>query len=85
MAQAAGLPVVCTPFAGSERSVLDGQTGLFCKPDDPDSLAQTIARLIPSHDLWHVLGKAGSQYVRERFDKDRQVDVIAELYRSLLL
>src|SRR5439155_20199831 len=37
-AQAAGLPVISTPFAGAERSVLEGVTGLFCRQDDAASL-----------------------------------------------
>jgi colanic acid/amylovoran biosynthesis glycosyltransferase len=84
MAQAAGLPVVCTPFTGSERSVVDGETGLLCKPDDPQSLADTLAGLIGRPDTWSSLAWTASQCARQRFDKSRQVDAMAALYRSLV-
>jgi colanic acid/amylovoran biosynthesis glycosyltransferase len=84
MAQAAGLPVVCTRFTGSERSVIDGETGLFCRPDDPEALAERLSFLISRPHLWRSLGEAGSRFVRERFNKDRQIDALAAIYGSLL-
>jgi colanic acid/amylovoran biosynthesis glycosyltransferase len=84
LAQAAGLPVVCTPFVGAERSVVDGETGMFCAPDDPDSLAERIAFLVAHPDRWAGLGRAASDLVRREFAKERQVAQVAAVYRTLL-
>lgn len=82
LAQAAGLPVVCTPFVGASRSVIDMQTGLFCRQDDPASLEERIAYLVDRRDLWNQLGVAGSGLVRSRFSFDRQVDEMVAIYRE---
>jgi colanic acid/amylovoran biosynthesis glycosyltransferase len=84
MAQAAGLPVVCTPFVGSQRSVHDGETGLFSAPNSAESLAERVGYLIDHPELWNLLGATASAYVRENFDKDRQVDQVAAIYQELL-
>jgi colanic acid/amylovoran biosynthesis glycosyltransferase len=82
LAQAAGLPVVCTPFAGAERSVIDGQTGLFCRQDDKDSLASRIAELIDYPDLGAQLANRANRLVRGGFSLESQAAEMLTIYRE---
>src|SRR5439155_4385985 len=66
-AQAAGLPVISTPFAGAERSVFDGVTGLLCRQDDVASLSERMQWLATHRDVWNTMGEAGSRHVRAHF------------------
>lgn len=83
-AQAAGLPVICTPFPGSEISVVDGKTGLLCSENDPASLKAKMAFLMDNPSEWNRLGKAASDFVGREFSENGQVAKIAELFRRLM-
>lgn len=83
-AQASGMPVITTPFPGSERSVVDGKTGLFSRPGDPESLAEKIEYLIKNPGLWNVLGKNASEYVNENLSLEKEIKKITEIYEELL-
>lgn len=83
-AQAAGLPVVATPFAGAERSVFDGVTGLFCRQDDAASLAERMNWLAEHRDAWNGMGEAGSRHVREHFSLEGQMRELLAIYRDVV-
>ncbi|MBI3825227.1 MAG: glycosyltransferase family 4 protein [Candidatus Rokubacteria bacterium] len=83
LAQAAGLPVICTPFVGAARTVIDGETGLFCRQDDAASLAERIAYLADRPALGNRLGAAGSALVRSGFDYTGQVEAMLGIYRAV--
>lgn len=44
-AMAAGLPVIGTPVGGIPDFLLDGETGIFCQPNDPSSIVNAVHRL----------------------------------------
>lgn len=53
-AQAAGRPVIAASGGGALETVLDGETGLLVRPDDPDAFAAAIEALdtldfVPEH------------------------------------
>jgi colanic acid/amylovoran biosynthesis glycosyltransferase len=79
-AQAAGLPVICTPFAGSEVSVFDQQTGIISPQDDADALAANMINLIRHPERWNELGKAASQYVHHYFSEELQAKHLIDVY-----
>lgn len=83
-AQSAGLPVITTPFPGSERSVIDGRTGLYCEPNDPAALAGKLDYLIANPSIWNSLGKAASVYVNEHLSLSRELERITDIYEELL-
>jgi len=41
-----GVPVIGTPVGGIPDFLKDGETGLFCKADDPKDLAEKIKEAI---------------------------------------
>jgi colanic acid/amylovoran biosynthesis glycosyltransferase len=83
-AQAAGLPAISTPFAGAERSVIDGVTGLLCRQDDAASLADRMRWIADHRSEWNRLGRAGSDHVRAHFALQGQVSALLELYREVV-
>ena len=58
-AGAHGLPVVAHAIGGVPEAVLDGETGLLVRPDDPAGLTAAFARLINDGELRRQLGAAG--------------------------
>ncbi len=84
-AQAAGLPVISTPFAGAERSMIDGVTGLLCRQDDAASLAERMQWLAAHREAWNALGKAGSDHVRAHFSLEGQMTALLDVYRAIVV
>ena len=81
-AQAAGLPVVCTRFPGSEISVVEDVSGLYCGETE-DSLFDTMRRLAKRPRDWTAMGRAGHQRVVEQFSEQRQNRILREIYTDL--
>lgn len=67
-AMAAGLPVIGTPVGGIPDFLVDQETGLFCKVDDPKDLAEKINRILTDGDLRQKLAANGRNLVRESYD-----------------
>jgi colanic acid/amylovoran biosynthesis glycosyltransferase len=83
-AQAAGLPVICTPFPGSEITVKNEWSGLLCRENDAESLAERMIHLTDHPELWDRLGKHGSDAAHEQFSEKGQTAKLLDLYTSLL-
>ncbi len=66
-AMASGLPVVGVRGGGVGETVVDGQTGLLARPDDPAELAAHLARLIANPALRAELGRAGRARARAEY------------------
>jgi len=82
-AQAAGLPVVATRFAGASRSIIDKETGIFVRDNDPRDLADKLDHLVSHPDTWNKLGEAGSDYARRNFSLNTQLKALDDIYASL--
>lgn len=83
-AQAAGLPVIATPFPGAERSLVDGVTGLLCRQDDAASLAERMRWLAQRRERWTSMGRAGSDLVRAHFSLDGQMAELLRIYCDVI-
>jgi glycosyltransferase involved in cell wall biosynthesis len=81
---AAGRPVVATEVDGTPEVVVDGRTGLLVPPNDSGRLAEAICHLLGHEELRHRLGRAGRDWVRERFTHERQVRETQNLYLRAL-
>lgn len=67
-AMAAGLPIIGTPVGGIPDFLKDGETGLFCEPSDPKSIARQIERLMKDGELRNKLIENGRKLAGERYD-----------------
>jgi glycosyltransferase involved in cell wall biosynthesis len=80
-AMMAGLPVIGTPVGGIPDFLTDGETGVFCKPRDPASIARSVARVKEDGELRDRIVKQGRELVRAKYGWDG----IAEKIRAMLL
>jgi glycosyltransferase involved in cell wall biosynthesis len=67
-AMALGVPVVATRKAGIPDLVKNGETGVLVEPNDPDSLAAGLARLLGDVELQNRLSLAGRELVKQEYD-----------------
>jgi phosphatidylinositol alpha-1,6-mannosyltransferase len=83
-AMACGVPVVGTPVGGIVDFLRDGETGLFCEPGDPDSLAESICRLLEKAELARHVSLQGQRQVERDYRWDSVAERMGELYDELL-
>src|SRR5205823_4517333 len=57
-AMACGAPVVASDFGGFREVVLDGETGLLARPQDPADLARNINLLLADPQRARKMGEA---------------------------
>ena len=82
-AMAAGLPVVGTAVGGIPDFLKDKQTGLFCKPGDPDDIADKIIMLLENDELRNRLAGNGRRLVEEKYDWEKIASEFAKLYQEI--
>ena len=72
---AMGRPLITSDIPGCKEAVVERESGLLCKPKDPDSLYETMKYFltIPS-DQRAQMGKAGRRHMEEVFDKKKVVE-----------
>lgn len=83
-AMASGLPVLVTRSGGPEEIVVDGVSGMFVPPGDPDSLRDAIQRLRSDPQLRECLGRNGRERVESRFSLDAMINSYAAEYEAIL-
>ncbi len=83
-AMAAGKPVVSTDVGGVRDLILDGDNGLLVPSNDHRALALAIMYLLAKPQRREMMGKAGRRKAYPMFDKNRLLEDIDRLYRSLL-
>jgi glycosyltransferase involved in cell wall biosynthesis len=79
-AMLAGLPVVATNVSALPELVVDSQTGVLVRPDDPPALAHAVRRALADGAQ---LGAAGRERALREFSVARMADRTVELYRAL--
>jgi glycosyltransferase involved in cell wall biosynthesis len=76
----AGRPVVATRVGSLPALIRDGVDGLLVEPDDPESLAAAVERLMDDPMLAAGLVEAGRAHVRERYGYEQDLTA----WRSVL-
>jgi glycosyltransferase involved in cell wall biosynthesis len=66
-AMACRLPVVTTEVSGIPELIQHDRNGILIPPQDPESLASALARIIDSRSLRQSLGQAGRATIEQRF------------------
>jgi L-malate glycosyltransferase len=81
---AAGLPSVATRVGGNKHVIEDNQTGFLVPPQNADSLAEAMLRLVDNPDLRHQLGSNALNRFRSHFVLDQMLANYEAVYRSLI-
>lgn len=79
-AMAAGVPIVGTNIGGIPDFLKDGETGLFCKVNDPKDIAHQIKRILDDPALAEKLRVNGKKLVEEKYNWE----VISEKMKNIL-
>ncbi|MBK5103891.1 MAG: glycosyltransferase, partial [Burkholderiales bacterium] len=82
-AMAAGVPVISTPVGSIDELVRREDTGLMVPPQDIDALRAAIERLLGDPALGARLAVAASAWVRERYSRERMLDSMEAVFRSV--
>jgi glycosyltransferase involved in cell wall biosynthesis len=84
LAMVAGKPVIGSNIGGIPEQIEHDKTGLLVPPDDPEELAGTILRLAADGAKRKMLGSAARKAVTTDFAPDRQAQLLAELYATVI-
>lgn len=83
-ALAAGKPIVACEVGGVPEIVQHEVNGLLVPPENPAQLAHACLRLLQDDEFAQKMVANGLQIVKQRFDVDKQVQNLTELYQNLL-
>jgi glycosyltransferase involved in cell wall biosynthesis len=83
-ASACGRPVIASNVGGVPEVVLDGTTGILVPPKDPHKLAEAIINLAQDARAREKMGKAGYEFVKQRYSWERSLDMMGDLYERLI-
>lgn len=78
-ASACGAPVVVGRSGGSVDAVQDGVTGLLVDAESPEPVRDAVLTLLADPERARAMGRAGAEWVRERWTWDRSARRLAEL------
>ncbi|HEX6290516.1 MAG TPA: glycosyltransferase [Herpetosiphonaceae bacterium] len=84
-AQACGLPVVASNVGGLPEVVRDGETGLLVPPERPAALAAASIDLLRDPERRAAMGRAGREWVSQRYDWQQNVSQMLEMYAQIRL
>ena len=93
-AMAAGLPVIGTAVGGIPDFLVDynaktakedakNANGMFCKPEDPEDLADKINQLMEDAELRIQLGQTGRRLMEEKYSWDRVARQMQAIFAKL--
>jgi glycosyltransferase involved in cell wall biosynthesis len=83
-AMAAGVPVLASKVGGVPDLFEDGQTGLFCDPQNPESFRIGVSRLLDDAELSNHLARAAKTDARARFHPTVIARKHFEIYQEVL-
>jgi N-acetyl-alpha-D-glucosaminyl L-malate synthase BshA len=83
-AMACGKPVIATNVGGLPDQVIDGYNGFLVPPRNPRAIAEKVLYLLENPSEIKRMGLNGRKLAEERFNIERRIDRIVELYRKLV-
>ncbi|MEN9614478.1 MAG: hypothetical protein RLZZ347_785 [Candidatus Parcubacteria bacterium] len=79
-AMTSGLPVIATPVGGIPDFLTDRETGIFCEPHDPKSIADAVTTLLFGPQLRATIIENAQKMVVEKYDWN----LVAEEMKGIL-
>jgi len=83
-AMASGRPVIASAVGGLKEQIIDGFNGFLVPPRDPKAIAEKILYFLENASEIERMGMNGRKLAEERFDIEKRIDKIIELYSSLI-
>jgi len=83
-ASAASLPVLVSDVGGLPEVTRDGVTGFVVKKDDPQGAADKLVELCQNNRLREQMGKAGYQFVSERYSWQVCIENMLDVYKNAI-
>jgi glycosyltransferase involved in cell wall biosynthesis len=83
-ASACGKPVIVSNVGGLPEVVVENETGIFVRPNDPEMLAEKMEKLIFNKELRKRLGDAGRKFVSENYNWDDNLNQIISVYNEII-
>lgn len=80
-AMATGIPVIATPVGGITDFLVDGETGLLCEVNNPQSIAQKVEKLIKDRESREYIIRNAREMVEKRYGWEG----IAERMRGVIV
>lgn len=84
-ANACGIPVVGSRIPGLDEAVVDGETAILHPVDDELGMATSVASLLGDPVRALAMGDRGRQRARDSFSIRSSAELLANVYRDLLL
>jgi len=82
-AMAAGVPIIGTRVGGIPDFLVDGETGLFCEAQNPQSIAEKIKLLLADETLRQKLITNGKKLVAEKYNWNIIVKQMEEIFNKI--
>jgi glycosyltransferase involved in cell wall biosynthesis len=83
-AMAMNIPVVATQVGGIPEVVVSGETGYLVPPNDPQTLARYIMKILNDTPKLRKMGQAGRQRAEKIFSLKQTLSNTIDLYRKIL-
>ncbi len=83
-AMAASRPVVASRIAPLTEILVEGETGFLADPEDPDSFAVAICKLLDDPGRAGNMGAEGFKRVESEFSVQKMAEKTVAVYRSLV-
>jgi glycosyltransferase involved in cell wall biosynthesis len=81
---AAGKPVVVSRIAPLTEIVINGESGFYAEPENPESFAEKILWLLSHREEAQSMGKKGQEVVKKRFSAETMASEILAIYQEVL-
>ena len=81
---AAGCPTIYTRTGSGPELIVDGRDGLLIDPDDSQSIADAICRLLADAAMAQRVGDAGRARILAHFSLDQLLPANERFYRSVI-
>lgn len=79
-----GLPTVATTAGGTPEAVRHEVNGLMVPPDNPEALANAIARYMREPTLYERVGAQGAAEVQNKWSFGAYLDRLERVYRAIV-
>jgi glycosyltransferase involved in cell wall biosynthesis len=76
--------VLCSRTPGQTDVIVEGETGRYVAPGDPQALREAIVALLNHPEEAERMGRAGRRLVEQQLSLDRYVDRLAGLVREAI-